>query len=64
MIGLYLMGFVVLVSGAGCLGTAIAYAIHPTEQKLSMIRPLTVASVFGAICSTAAGFAMALKRAA
>jgi hypothetical protein len=59
-----MLGFVVLVTGFGCLGAAISYAIHPTEGKLSLIRPLTLAGVFAALCSTAAGLAMALKRAA
>jgi len=39
MIGIYLMGFVILVSGVGALGTAIAYALRPTERKLMLMRP-------------------------
>lgn len=61
MIGIYLMGFVILVAGAGCLGSAIAYAIRPTERKLSVMRPLSLASIFAAVCSSSAGFATALK---
>jgi len=64
MIGIYLMGFVILVAGAGGLGTAVAYAIHPTERKLALIRPLSLAGVFAAVCSSAVGFATALKVAA
>lgn len=64
MIGVYLMGFVILVAGAGGLGMAIAYAVRPTEGKLALIRPLTLAGIFAAVCSSTVGFATALKRAA
>ena len=61
MIGIYLMGFVILVSGVGCLGTAIAYALKPTERKLMVIRPLSLAGIFAAVCSSSVGVATALK---
>ncbi len=59
-ISIYLMGFVILVSGVGALGTAIAYAIRPTEQKLALMRPLSLASIFGALCSFSGGVAVVL----
>ena len=61
MIGIYLMGFVILVAGVGVFGTAVAYAIRPTEQKLVLMRPLTLAAIFAAICSSSVGVATALK---
>jgi hypothetical protein len=61
MIGIYLMGFVILVGGVGVLGTAIAYAIRPTEQKLMLMRPLSLAAIFAAICSSSVGLAAALR---
>jgi hypothetical protein len=61
MIGIYLMGFVILVSGLGGLGAAIAYAVRPTERKLTVMRPLSLASIFAAVCSTSVGLATALK---
>lgn len=61
MIGIYLMGFVILVSGVGGLGMGIAYAIRPTERRLALMRPLSLASIFAAICSSSVGFATALK---
>jgi hypothetical protein len=64
MIGIYLMGFVILVSGVGTLGTAIAYAVRPTERKLLLMRPLSLASIFAAVCSFSVGVATALKHAA
>jgi hypothetical protein len=64
MIGIYLMGFVILVSGVGVLGMAIAYAIRPAEQKLMLMRPLSLAAIFAAICSSSVGLASALQGAA
>ena len=61
MIGIYLMGFVILVSGVGVLGTAIAYAIRPTERKLMLLRPLTLAAIFASVCSFTGGLATVLK---
>jgi hypothetical protein len=61
MIGIYLMAFVILVAGVGGLGTAVAYAIRPTERKLALIRSLSLAGIFAAVCSSAVGFATALK---
>ena len=37
MIGIYLMGFAILVAGVGVFGTAIAYAIRPTERTLVLM---------------------------
>jgi hypothetical protein len=64
VIGIYLMGFVILVSGVGALGTAIAYAVRPTDRKLTLMRPLSLASIFAAVCSWSVGLATALKHAA
>jgi len=64
MIGIYLMGFVILVSGVGALGTSIAYAVRPTEQKVVLMRPLSLASLFAAVCSFSVGTATALKHVA
>jgi hypothetical protein len=61
MIGIYLMGFVILVGGVGVLGTAIAYAIRPTEHKLMLMRPLSMAAIYAAVCSSSVGVATALK---
>ena len=61
MIGIYLMGFVIVVAGVGVFGMSLAYAIRPTEQKLVLMRPLTLAAIFAAICSSSVGAATALK---
>lgn len=61
MIGIYLMGFVIIVSGIFALGTAIVYAARPTERGLLLMRPLSLASIFAAVCSWSVGVATALK---
>ena len=61
MIGIYLMGFVILVAGVGGLGTAIAYLIGPTERKLAIMRPLSLAGIFAGICSFSVGVATVLS---
>ncbi len=61
MIGMYLMGFVIFVSGVGALGIAIAYAIRPTEGKLALMRPLSLASIFAALCSFMGGLIVVLQ---
>jgi hypothetical protein len=51
-----MMWFAVVVSGLGAFGVAAAYAIRPTEGKLMLMRPLSLASVFSAIGSLTAGW--------
>jgi hypothetical protein len=57
VVGIYWMGFVIIVSGAVVLGMAVAYAIRPTERKLALMRPLSLAAIFAAICSFSGGVA-------
>jgi hypothetical protein len=64
MLGVYMMWFAVLVSGVGAFGLAAAYAYHPTEGKLALLRPLSLASIFAAIGSLTAGMATILQGAA
>jgi hypothetical protein len=63
-LGIYMMWFAVIVSGLGAFGVAVAYARRPTERKLMLMRPLSLASVFSAIGSLTAGMATILKGAA
>jgi hypothetical protein len=56
-----MMWFAVVVSGLGAFGVAAAYAFRPTEGKLMLMRPLSLASVFSAIGSLTAGMATILK---
>ena len=56
-------GIIALASLFVCvlpLAMAVAYAIWPTEQRLMLVRSLSLATVFAAVAGTAAGFINAL----
>ena len=57
----YLMWFAVLAGGVGGLGTAILYVIRPTEGTLALLRPFSLAAIFAAVSSSAAGCAIVLQ---
>jgi hypothetical protein len=61
MFGIYLMWFAVFASGVGGLGIAILYVIRPTEGKLALMRPCSLAAIFSAVASAAAGGAAVLR---
>ncbi len=61
MLGIYMMWFAVLVAGFGAFGMGVAYAVRPTERKLALMRPLSLASIFAAICSFTHGMATVLR---
>ena len=50
----------ILVSVAP-LVIGMVFAIRPTEQRLSLMRPLSLAGIFAAICSLMLGLANALR---
>jgi hypothetical protein len=58
-VGIVIVLFVALV-GLGTLGTAIRFAIRPTEQGLAVLRPLSAATTFAALCAFFLGVAVAL----
>ena len=37
------------------LGMGIAYAVWPTEQRLALMRPVSLASIFASVSGTACG---------
>ena len=45
-----------LFMGLVPLGLGILYAVRPTEQRLALMRPLSMAAIFAAIHGTALGF--------
>lgn len=63
-LGRYMLWFGVLVATFGALAVAAAYLIRPTETKLALMRPLSLASIFSALCSLTAGWAVVLQGAA
>lgn len=51
-----LIARVTIFMGLVPLGMGIVYAILPTEQRLALMRPLSLAAIFAAISGTLAGF--------
>ncbi len=58
-LGIIIVLFVALV-GLGALATATRFAIRPTEQGLAVLRPLSAATTFAALCAFLLGVATAL----
>jgi len=57
-------GVIALVSmfmGLAPLGMGIAYAMWPSEQKLALMRPLSLATIFAAVSGTAVGMLHVLR---
>ncbi|HEX7777857.1 MAG TPA: hypothetical protein VF424_01385 [Vicinamibacterales bacterium] len=43
------------------LGVAVAYAIRPSEHRLALLRPLSLATVFASLTGLVAGLANVLR---
>ena len=54
-------GLLGLMVSIGTVGVALAYAIKPTEHRLALIRPLSLAAIFGGLTSLAVGLASVLR---
>ena len=50
-----------LIVGMLPLGIGMAYAIHPTEQRLALMRPLSLAALFGALGGLLSGVISILR---
>jgi hypothetical protein len=50
-----------LIVGLLPLGAGILYAIRPTEQRLAVLRPLSLAAIFGALCGSLSGVMHAFR---
>jgi hypothetical protein len=44
-----------LLVGFGPLGLAVAYVLRPAERKLALMRPVSLAAIFAAVCGLLAG---------
>ena len=44
----------------GVFGVAASYAIQPTERKLALMRPFSLAAIFGTLSAVPAGWALVL----
>jgi hypothetical protein len=49
------VGLLSIFAGLMPLGAAILYAVRPTEQRLAMMRPLSLATIFAALAGTVLG---------
>jgi hypothetical protein len=56
--GLAILGMAVSLAP---LAAAVLYAWRPSEQRLAMMRPLSLAAIFGAACSLLAGLVQVLS---
>jgi hypothetical protein len=56
-----LVGLLSMVVGALPLGVGVAYAIRPTETRLSLMRPLSLAALFAALCGSLSGVLNVLR---
>jgi hypothetical protein len=45
-----------LFMGLVPLGMGIVYTVSPTEQRLALMRPLSLATIFASVSGTAVGF--------
>jgi hypothetical protein len=50
-----------IVVGVLPLGAGIAYAIRPTEQRLALMRPLSLAAIFAGSCGLLSGLINGLR---
>ena len=53
--------WLILVLGLLTLAVAVSFAVTPTERKLSMIRPLSLATVFSVLGGIAADLGATMK---
>ncbi len=63
MVTTLLVGLVV-GAGAGMIGTAVFYAISPSDRRLTLLRPLSLTTLFAGLGGTANGALIILQGAA
>jgi hypothetical protein len=56
-----ILGLLGLAVSLVTVGVALAYAIRPSERTLSLMRPLTLAALFGGLSSFSVGAALVLQ---
>ena len=56
-----IVGKLGLMVSAGAVAMALTYAVKPTEQRLALMRPLSLAAIFGGLSSFAVGVASVLR---
>jgi O-antigen/teichoic acid export membrane protein len=63
VLGLALLGFT-LVVGLAALWLGISFAVRPAENRLAMLRPLSLAVILASASAMVSGLAMSFARAA
>ena len=56
-----ILGLLGIVVALATLAYSVLYAWRPTEARLGLIRPLSLATIFGALCSLNVGIANVLN---
>ena len=56
-----MLGVLGLLVSLGVVGVALAYAIKPNERRLALMRPLSLAAIFGGLGSFTIGLATVLQ---
>src|SRR5215212_8452905 len=56
-----IVGKLVMVQAFGTMAMGLLCAFRPTERLLALMRPLSLAAIFGGLCSFSAGIAIVLR---
>jgi len=56
-----IVGKVVMVLAFGTMAMGLLCAFRPNERRLALMRPLSLAAIFGGLCSFSAGIAIVLR---
>lgn len=55
-----LFAILTMAVSIGAFGLAVSYAIRPTERKLVLMRPVSLAAIFATLSAVPAGWALVL----
>jgi hypothetical protein len=56
-----IVGKLVMVLAFGTMAMGLLCAFRPNERRLALMRPLSLAAIFGGLCSFSAGIAIVLR---
>jgi hypothetical protein len=56
-----IVGKLVMVQAFGTMAMGLVCAFRPNERRLALMRPLSLAAIFGGLCSFSAGMAIVLR---
>jgi hypothetical protein len=59
--GASIFALLTIFMGLTPLLMAIVYVLRPTDQNLALMRPVSLAGIFGALCGTVAGLIAILR---